>query len=95
MSIRKRRADRKHYIPGRSHPFCVRLLLRENRFQVTADDVDTAWRELQAEDARRAAEGATDLTYEEERLRSSTEGDLTGILDQAVKTGIFPQDLGE
>jgi hypothetical protein len=31
--------------------------------------------------------------YEEGRLRPPTEGDLTGILDQAVKTGIFPQDF--
>lgn len=31
--------------------------------------------------------------HEEGRLRSPTEGDLTGILDQAVKTGIFPQDF--
>jgi hypothetical protein len=31
--------------------------------------------------------------YEEGRLRSPTEGDLTGILDQAVKTGVLPQDF--
>jgi len=31
--------------------------------------------------------------YEEGGLRPPTEGDLTGILDQAVKTGIFPQDF--
>jgi hypothetical protein len=31
--------------------------------------------------------------YEEGQLRPPTEGDLTGILDQAVKTGIFPQDF--
>jgi hypothetical protein len=31
--------------------------------------------------------------YEDGHLRPPTEGDLTGILDQAVKTGIFPQDF--
>ena len=31
--------------------------------------------------------------YEDGQLRPPTEGDLTGILDQAVKTGIFPQDF--
>ncbi len=31
--------------------------------------------------------------YEEGRLRPPSEGDLIGILDQAVKTGIFPQDF--
>jgi hypothetical protein len=31
--------------------------------------------------------------YEEGKLRPPTEGDLTGILDQMVKTGIFPQDF--
>ena len=31
--------------------------------------------------------------YEEERLRPPAEGDLTGIVDQAVKTGIFPHDF--
>ena len=47
---------------------CVRRLLAEkNRFRVTADDVKTAWQDMQAEDARRAAEGATDLTYQPSR----------------------------
>jgi hypothetical protein len=31
--------------------------------------------------------------YEDGHLRPPTKGDLTGILDQAVKTGIFPQDF--
>lgn len=43
--------------------FCVRRMLGEDRFQITVEDVETAWQELQAEDARRAAEGATDPTY--------------------------------
>ena len=47
---------------------CVRRLLAEkNRFRVTADDVKTAWQDMQAEDARRAADGATDLTYQPSR----------------------------
>jgi len=31
--------------------------------------------------------------YEDGQLRATTEGDLAGILDQAVKTGVFPQDF--
>lgn len=31
--------------------------------------------------------------YEEGQLRLPTEGDITGVLDQMVRTGIFPQDF--
>jgi len=31
--------------------------------------------------------------YEDGQLRATTKGDLTGILDQAIKTGVFPQDF--
>jgi hypothetical protein len=48
--------------------FCVRRLLAEkNRFRVKVDDVEAAWQDMQAEDARRTAEGATDLTYQPSR----------------------------
>ena len=47
--------------------FCVRRTLRENRFRITIDDVSAAWQELQAEDTRRAAEGATKPAYEAPR----------------------------
>jgi len=47
---------------------CVRRLLAEkNRFRVRVGDVEAAWQDLQAEDARRAAEGATDLNYQPSR----------------------------
>jgi len=55
---------RKPYPIQRLCSLCVRRLLAENRFCITADDVEAAWKELHAEDARRAAEGATDQTYE-------------------------------
>jgi len=48
-------AERKPYFIQRLCSLCVRRLLAENRFQITADDVEVVWRELQAEDARRAA----------------------------------------
>ena len=59
--------DRKPYSIQRLCSICVRRLLRENRFRATVDDIDAAWRELQAEDARRAGEGTADLAYETHR----------------------------
>jgi len=56
--------DHKPYTIQRICSFCVRRLLVEDRYRVTTDDVEAAWGELQAEDARRAAEGAAGLTYE-------------------------------
>ena len=48
--------------------FCVRRLSgKKNHFRVTADDVEAAWQDMQAEDVRRTAEGATDLTYQSSR----------------------------
>jgi len=57
-------ADCKPYTIQRICSFCVRRLLAEGRYCVTTDDVEAAWGELQAEDARRAAEEAAGLTYE-------------------------------
>jgi ligand-binding sensor domain-containing protein len=55
--------DQEPYPIQRLCSFCVRRLLREKRFRISADDVKAAWQDMQAEDARRAAEGATDLNY--------------------------------
>jgi len=59
--------DRKPYPIQRLCSLCVRRLLAENRFRITADDVEAAWQEVQAEDARRAAEGAVSPSYEVRR----------------------------
>jgi len=49
-------SDRQPYIIQRLCSFCVRQLLAEDRFRVAAEDVETAYRAMQDEDARRAAE---------------------------------------
>lgn len=59
--------DRKPYPIQRLCSLCVRRLLAENRFRITTDDVEAAWQEVQAEDARRAAEGAVSSSYEVRR----------------------------
>jgi hypothetical protein len=51
-------SDRRPYTIQRLCSFCVRQLLAENRFRVTVEDVETAYRAMQDEDARRAAQEA-------------------------------------
>lgn len=51
-------SDRRPYTIQRLCSLCVRQLLAEDRFRVTVEDVETAYRAMQDEDARRAAEEA-------------------------------------
>jgi len=55
-------SDHKPYTIQRLCSFCIRQLLAENRFQVTVEDVETAYQAMQDEDARRAAEGVAPQT---------------------------------
>jgi hypothetical protein len=50
-------SNRRPYTIQRLCSFCIRQLLAKDRFRVTVEDVETAYRAMQAEDARRAAEG--------------------------------------
>jgi len=50
-------SDRQPYTIQRLCSFCVRQLLAKDRFRVTVEDVETAYRAMQDKDARRAAEG--------------------------------------
>jgi len=49
-------SDRRPYTIQRLCSLCVRQLLAKGRFRVTVEDAETAYRALQAEDARHAAE---------------------------------------
>ncbi len=60
-------AGYKPYPIQRLCSFCVRRLLAQNRSRITVADVEAARQELQAEDMRRAAEGATDTTIQPAR----------------------------
>jgi hypothetical protein len=49
-------SDRQPYTIQRLCSFCIRQLLADDRFQVTVEDVETAYQAMQDEDARRASE---------------------------------------